>query len=147
MTKYDLIRDNVAWGTSFEKPWREALRKKYPSICNKNISDKFASMDSISNDNGIIIEHEHKKRKMKHDKYCSIVFNRCKFEKSVKQVERGIRQIYWWTCTDGLFYWELYDIDKQKDEFEFGWICNKKIGQKPVRGVYIKVAYLKKYED
>ena len=147
MKNYDLIRDNVKFGTRMETPWRNRLKKKYPSICNKNITDNFASMDSISNDNGVIIEHEHKQRSMKHDKYWSIFFNKCKFDKSAKQIQRGIRQIYYWTCTDGLYYWEFYDIEKQKHEFQFGRNGNFRTGEGARDIVNIKVEHIKKYED
>ena len=148
MKNYDLIRDNVKFGTRMETPWRTRLKKKYPSICNKNITDNFASMDSISNDNGVIIEHEHKKRNIKHDKYFSLFFNKCKFDKSVKQIQRGIRQIYYWTCDDGLFYWEMYDIEKQKHEFQFGRNGNfHGTGQGARDIVNIKIEHIKKYED
>lgn len=147
MKNYNLIKDNVEYGTKMEIPWRRRLQKKYPSIRNKNVSNQFSSMDSISTDNGVIIEHEHKQRHMKHDQYYSIFFNRCKFDKSIQQLKRGIGQIYYWTCTDGLYFWEFYDVEKQKDQFDYGRNGNFKSGEGARNVVNIKVEYIKKYVD
>ena len=40
---------------------------------------------------------------------------------------------------------ELIDVDKQKNQYSFGKICNKQRNVKTDDGLYIKMKYLKKY--
>ena len=144
---YSLVNKNLKYGISKEKPWRNRLSKKYPSIRDNNKDNKFSSMDSYSDDNGICIEHEHKQRNIKHNQYWSLFFNKSKFDKSVKKLEQNIRQIYYWTCKDGLYYWELTDPEAQIDEYEFGRNGNFQTGEGNRDIVNIRMDYIKKYED
>lgn len=144
----DLIikRENFKSGNLGEIKWINKLRKKYPNIFNNNTKDKFAKMDAYSNDNDIEIEHEHKQRNIYHNQYEGLMVNKCKIDYSIKQLQKGIRQIYYWTCKDGLFFWELTDIEKQKDEIIYNKNGNYKRGDKITKVVDIKTKYLKKYE-
>ena len=90
---YRLVNENLKYGISKEIGWRKRLSKKYPSIRDNNTKDKFSSMDSYSDDNGICIEHEHKQRNIKHNQYWSLFFNRSKFDKSVIQLEQNINMM------------------------------------------------------
>ena len=117
---YRLVNENLNYGISKEKPWRKLLSKKYPSIKDNNSKNKFSSMDSISNDNGEIIEHEHKSRKrLRYNQYCGPMVNACKIHKGIDKIKNGIRQIFYWTLEDDnndMYYWELTDLELQKDE-------------------------------
>tara|TARA_R110002153_G_scaffold66504_1_gene177663 strand:- start:231 stop:692 length:462 start_codon:yes stop_codon:yes gene_type:complete len=148
---YSLVSKNIKYGISKEVQWRKLLSKKYPSIIDNNKENKFSSMDSISNDNGIIIEHEHKSRKrLKYNQYRGLMLNACKIHKGIKKIQSGVRQIFYWTLEDDnkdMYYWELTDLEKQQDEIVFyrngNFITNE--GYRDV--VDIKWEYLKKYED
>ena len=148
---YGLVNKNLKYGISKEVEWRKILSKKYPSIRDKNKDNKFSSMDSYSDDNGICIEHEHKsRRKLKYNQYRGPMLNACKIHKAQKKVKDGIRQIFYWTLEDDnkdMYDWELTDLEKQQDELVFyqngNFITNE--GNRDV--VDIKWKYLKKYED
>jgi hypothetical protein len=145
---YNLIKQNFTTGRIAEISWLKRLNKKYPSILDNNIKDKYSSMDAISNENGIIIEHEHKNRHTtNHYKYDGLMVNECKITKSIKQLKKGIRQIFYWTCKDGLYYWELTDIEKQKNEILYYRNGNIKTGEGKRDVVDIKTKYLRRYED
>ena len=73
--------------------------------------------------------------------------NECKITKSIKQLKKGIRQIFYWTCIDGLYYWELTDPIAQKHEYEFGRNGNFQTGEGFRNIVNIRMDYIKKYED
>ena len=145
--KINFIKKNVEAGVKFEKPWRKILKTKYPSIIDNNIKDRFSHMDAFSNDNNIPIEHEHRSRNVYHNQYRGLMLNKCKIDYSIDQLKKNIRQIYYWSCKDGLFYWELYDIEKQKDEIIYYRNGNLKndCGLRDV--VDIKTNFLKKYID
>ena len=55
-----------------------------------------------------------------------------------------LKQIIYWPCKDGIFYWELYDEEKQKQEYTFGKNCNKELNQKLQDMVYVKIKCLTK---
>ena len=140
------IKKNVEFGMKFEKPWRKILKKKYPSIIDNNIEDRFCHMDALSSDNGELIEHEHRSRDVYHNQYRGLMLNKCKIDYSIKQLKKNIRQIYYLSCKDGLYFWELKDPEKQKDEMIYyrnGNLKNK-CGLRDV--VDIKKKYLTKYE-
>tara|TARA_R110002126_G_scaffold290431_1_gene447360 strand:- start:76 stop:555 length:480 start_codon:yes stop_codon:yes gene_type:complete len=143
--KYSLIRNNFVSGRKGEIEWIKILKNKYPSIIDNNTIDKFSSMDAISNENGILIEHELKSRNIHHNKHDGLMFNECKMKKSIKQLEKGIRQIYYWNCTDGLYYWEFTDMKKQKDEMIFSRNGNHQTGEGDRDIVDIKTEFLKLY--
>lgn len=92
-----------------------------------------------------IKEYELKSRTIKHNQYDSLVFGLNKFEYSIKQLKNNIEQIYLFYCTDGLYYWKLEDEIKQKNEYYFGMISNRKRNDKSHQAVFIYTKYLKKY--
>ena len=93
-----------------------------------------------------IIEYELKSRNIKYMQYPTIICGKNKFEYAKKRLLKGIKPIFLFYFLDGLYYWELKDIDKQKNEFSFGKICNKKRNDKKIDdGLFIKMEYLKKY--
>jgi len=146
---YSLVNENLKYGISKEGNWRKILSKKYPSIKDNNSKNKFSSMDSISNDNGEIIEHEHKSRKrLKYNQYCGPMINACKINKAQKKVKEGIRQIFYWTLEDDnndMYYWEFLDIDTQKDEIVFNRNGNFQTGEGYRDVCDIKWKYLTKW--
>ena len=96
---------------------------------NKNtnkINKKYYAMDyAITDDNGKLLEElELKSRRIKHNKFPTLVFGKTKYIHSLKQLSNGIKQTYLFNCSDGLYKWELTDPVIQKDEFYEGSICN-----------------------
>ena len=142
---YSLVKKNLKFGISKEIAWRKTLSVKYPSIRDNNIENKYSSMDSISDDDGIVKEHEHKQRNIRHNQYWSLFFNKSKFNKSIIQIKKGIRQIFYWTCKDGLYYWELHDPELQKDEYSFGSNGNFQTGEGARDIVDVKIKYIQKF--
>tara|TARA_R110002126_G_scaffold215698_1_gene361761 strand:+ start:341 stop:781 length:441 start_codon:yes stop_codon:yes gene_type:complete len=143
---YRLIRQNFLLGRAGEIKWIKILRKQYPSIIDNNEKDRYSSMDACSVDNDILIEHELKCRKITHNQYRGLMVNKCKIDKSIINLNNNIRQIYYWSCLDGLYYWELYDFEKQKNELIFYKNGNKSAGLPITDVVDIKTKYLTKYE-
>ena len=142
----ELRQQNFTKGRIAELKWMSILKKQYPTIKDRNIKNPFSKMDAISKDNNIKIEHEHKNRDtIKHDQYRGLMVNQCKIDYSVKRLKKGIRQIYYWTCSDGLYYWELTDITKQKNELIYYRNGNLQTNEGHRDVVDIKKKYLKKY--
>ena len=146
---YEMKRNNLKFGSEEEKEFYNILKKSknvYSYEIHKN--NKFSKMDLFEMDEkneNITSEHEVKGRNIYHNQYWSLFFNKCKFEYSLEQLKKGIKQIYYWKCKDGLFYWELYDEIKQKNEFKFGRNGNFQTGEGLRDIVNIKVEYIKKY--
>ena len=146
MINRTLQKLNFTNGRIAEIKWLEILKNQYPTIIDNNLIDIMSSMDGISFDNNITIEHEHKNRiNTRHNQYSGLMVNECKIRKSIEQLKKGIRQIYYWTCSDGLYYWELLDLDKQKKQMKFYRNGNFKSGEGQRDVVDIKWQYLKKY--
>ena len=144
---YRLIRNNFNKGRIAEIQWLKILQKQYPSIQDNNIINKFAHMDASSTDNDIMIEHEHKNREtINHYKYDGLMINECKIKYSKEQLKKGIRQIFYWTCKDGLYYWELTNFEKQKEQMKFYRNGNYASGEGARDVVDIKKEYLQLYK-
>ena len=141
------VADLVAYGKEKEKQFLDKLKSTYPSISDNNEDNEFASMDFSSCDDNEFIEHEYKHRiKYRHDQFVEgLMFDRSKLRYMDYRVRQGIRQIVYWHCSDGVYCWELTDIDKQVDEFTISTNCNKQIDQQPKEIVYVKNKYLKKF--
>lgn len=141
------IADLVAYGKEKEKQFLDKLKSTYPSLSDNNEEDQYSSMDFSSCDDGVLIEHEYKHRiKYRHDQfYEGLMFDCSKFRYMDYRVRQGVRQIVYWHCSDGVYYWELTDMDKQVDEFTISTNCNTQIDQEPKAIVYIKNKYLKKF--
>ena len=155
---YSLVNKNLKYGISKEIEWRKRLSKKYPSIRDNNKDNKFSSMDSYSDDNGICIEHEHKQRKDIRYKNTTTkgkwitgpMVNVCKIHKGIEQIKKGVRQIFYWTLEDDnndMYYWELTDLELQKDEIVFTRNGNYQTGEGARNVVDIKWKYLTKWKD
>lgn len=139
---------NFSDGRMAELKWIQKLKKDYKTITDNNIKNKYSHMDAISNDNGETIEHEHKNRTTyRHNQFRGLMLNKCKIDYSNEQLKKGIRQIYYWSCKDGLYYWELYNLEKQKDEIIYYRNGNLKTNEGCRDVVDIKSAFLKKYEE
>ena len=146
MINKTLQKLNFTNGRKAEIKWLEILKNQYPTIIDNNLIDIMSSMDGISFDNNITIEHEHKNRiNTRHNQYSGLMVNECKIRKSIEQLKKGIRQIYYWSCSDGLYYWELIDLEKQKKQMKFYRNGNFKSGEGQRDVVDIKWQYLKKY--
>jgi hypothetical protein len=146
MKNNELKQKNIDFGVSKEIEFMNNIRINYPSIRANNKKDKYASMDCISDDNGEIIEHEHKYRNINHDDYVGLMFNRCKFYNSLEQIKNGIRQFYWWSCKDGIYYFELKDFEKQKHMLIFGENGNFQLGESKKKVIDVKTEYLIKFQ-
>ena len=149
MINKTLQKLNFTNGRKAEIEWLKILKNQYPSIIDNNLIDEMSSMDAISFDNNITIEHEHKNRiNTRHNQYSGLMVNECKINKSIEKLKNnmGIRQIYYWSCSDGLYYWELTNIEKQKKELRFYRNGNFISGEGQRDVVDIKWQYLKKYE-
>ena len=150
VVNYTLKNKNLKYGISKEVGWRKILSKKYPSIRDKNKNNKFSSMDGYSDDCGIKIDHEHKaRRNLKYNQYRGVLLNACKIYNSAKKIKQNVRQIFYWTLVDDnntLYYWELTDLEKQKDELVFYRNGNMVTGEGHRDVVDIKWEYLKKYD-
>ena len=140
-----LIAENVARGVAHEPFWIGKLKSKYPTIISNNITNKFSKMDAMAIHNGQVIEFEHKKRNCNHNTFVGLMVNESKLRYSIEQLKKNVRQIYFWSCKDGIFFWELKDFEKQKHELIFGQNSNKKIGQPQVDIVDIKTKYLQRF--
>lgn len=115
---------------------------------NKNIRkylDRYAIKDYylVDKEGKTIHEYELKTRRVKHNTYPSVVFGLNKYNHSLKQLKKNIRQTYLFRCEDGLYGWELKDVEEQKDEYYFGNISNRARNDKEHPAVFIKSQYLK----
>jgi len=116
---------------------------------NKNLykyRDEFSIMDFFElKDNNLVCEYELKTRRIKHDKYGSLMMGKNKFEYSIEAIKKGIRQIYLWNCSDGLYMWELKDVEEQAEEYCYGTGGNYARGDKSRDVVYISIKYIKPF--
>ena len=140
-----VIAENVKRGISYEPHWIRKLKSNYPTIVSNNVTNKYAKMDATAIHNGQMIEFEHKQRNCNHNTFVGLMINESKLRYSIEQLKKNVRQIYFWSCKDGIFFWELSDFEKQKSELIFGQNSNKQIGQPNVNIVDIKTKFLKKY--
>ena len=149
--KKRLTRKLLAIGKAGEIKMLEILKKKYENVVDNNITNKYSTMDF--SDNTMKVDFEIKNRHDKtHDQYnknsydLGLMYGRNKFDYSLERLKLGYKQIVYWPCKDGIFYWELYDPEKQNNEYTFGKNCNKELNQKPQDIVYVKIKYLTKLE-
>ena len=148
MINHTLRKKNFKDGREAELIWLDILRKSYDNLIDNNETNPYAHMDALTNDNNEAIEHEHKNRiDFRHNQFRGLMLNKCKLDYSKKQLLKGIRQIYYWNCKDGLYYWELKDLELQKDEIIYYRNGNFKTNEGFRDVVDIKTAFLKKYEE
>ena len=147
--KKTLTRKLLAIGKEGEIKMLEILKKKYNNVVDNNIDNKYSTMDF--SDNIMKVDFECKNRvKYTHDQFdknsydLGLMYGRNKFDYSLERLKLGYRQIIYWPCKDGIFYWELYDEEKQKQEYTFGKNCNKELNQKLQDMVYVKIKCLTK---
>tara|TARA_R110002072_G_scaffold209146_1_gene366715 strand:- start:1631 stop:2074 length:444 start_codon:yes stop_codon:yes gene_type:complete len=136
---------DLRFGKQNEKKVLEILKKNNNTI--KKYKYKYSTFDFYLRDENKkkVIEYELKSRNIKYNQYPTIICGLNKFEYAIKRLLKGIRPIFLFYFTDGLYYWELIDVDKQKNQYSFGKICNKQRNDKTDDGLYIKMKYLKKY--
>ena len=146
-----LKRKLLAVGKAGEIKMLEILKKKYDNVVDNNIENKYSTMDFT--DNTMKIDFECKNRFIyTHDQFDKdgyvggLMYGRNKFDYSLKRLKEGYKQIVYWPCRDGIFYWELYDEEKQKDEYTFGKNCNKDMSQQLQDVVYVKIKSLTKLQ-
>ena len=139
-------------GSVAEQVILERLKNDIPkdhniNIIDNNITNKFSTMDfTYYNDDKPVTDVEHKYRiNYKHDHfYNGLMYGKNKYEYGLKRLKEGITHRVYWTCSDGIFFWELKDPELQKDEFNFGPNCNKNINQEIKDMIYVKCKYLQK---
>lgn len=147
MINHTLRNKNFRDGKLAEINWLKILSKKYKTLVDNNETNKYSHMDAYSSDNNILIEHEHKNRsKYNHNQFRGLMLNKCKIDYSKEQLKKGIRQIYYWNCKDGLYYWELKDLETQKNEIIYYRNGNLKTNEGYRDVVDIKCNFLKKFE-
>ena len=99
----------------------------------------------LTNEKGDVThEWELKTRRVESNKYPSTVFGYNKFEHSIKALKGGVKQTYLFNFTDGLYSWDLYNEETQKEEFEIGVCANRKRYDKEHKAVYVFSKYLTK---
>lgn len=145
-----VIKQNFISGKKGEEKILKILKNKYENIVDNNIENKYSTMDF--SDNTLKIDFECKHREpYTHDQFnkgydLGLMYGRNKFDYSVERLKEGYRQIVFWICKDGIFYWELKDAEKQKKEYSFGMNSNKNSGQSLKHVVYVKLDFLTKLE-
>ena len=113
---------------------------------------KYAVMDFTDNIAKLEIECKNREGN-KHNDFdgdCDtngLCFGRNKYYYAIERLKLGYKFIVYFNCSDGIFYWELTNSEKQKDEYTFGMGGNKKIGQRPTQLIYIKTKYLQKFQQ
>lgn len=126
---------------------KESLNKNHTLVDN-NITNKFSIMDFTSIDSNTypVTDYEHKYRiEYNHNHfYNGLMFGKNKYNYSLSRLQNGIRQLYYWTCADGIYFWELINPIQQQNEFSFGMNSNKQLNQSPQEMVYVKCKYLTK---
>ena len=123
---------------------KKVLPENHKINDNNNIS-RFSRMDfTYYIENKPITDIEHKYRiGYKHNQFQDgLMYGKNKYDYGLKRLEEGISHRIYWTCSDGIFFWELTDPTLQKDEFTFGTGRNTDIGQKKTPMVYVKSKYL-----
>ena len=139
-------------GKNAEKVILDKLTKNLQpnySIIDNNLTNKYSTMDFTSYfENKPITDIEHKYRiDYKHDHfYNGLMYGKNKFDYGVDRLKLGISHRIYWTCSDGIYYWELKDDNLQQDEYSVGPNCNKNINQKESLMVYVKCKYLKRFD-
>jgi len=127
--------------------------KNILKLLNDNISDNirqytnyYSIMDYYDTDENenIIAEYELKSRRIKHNQYNSLIFGKNKFDKSITQLEKNIKQIYLFNCIDGVYKWELTDAVKQQGEYYFSMNGNYARNDKPHSVCNIRTKYLQR---
>jgi hypothetical protein len=146
-----LTRQLLARGKEGEIKMLEILKKKYDNIVDNNIENKYSTIDF--SDNKLKIDFECKNRVTKtHNQFDKtgyvggLMYGRNKFDYSLKRLKEGYKQIVYWPCSDGIWFWELYDPEKQKHEYTFGENSNKELNQQLKDVVYVKTKYLTKLQ-
>ena len=144
----NVIRENFISGKVGEEKILKILKKKYENIIDNNIKNKFSTMDFSDNTLKIDFECKHREQ-YTHNQFnngydLGLMYGRNKFDYSVERLKEGYRQIVFWMCRDGIWFWELTDPEKQNRQYTFGKNSNKNSGQPPKDVVYVKLDYLTK---
>lgn len=139
-----LKNDDMKFGNMNEETILKYLRN---TISNKifKYKNKYSLMDYYQKDDNdnIIAEFELKSRRIKHNQYESLIFGQNKFNNSVKQIDKNIKQIYLFNCVDGLYKWELTNPTLQKEEYYFTMCGNYRRNDKSTSVCNIRTQYLK----
>ena len=144
--QYKLFAEkNAELGKIAELEFFKILKKQYPTLISNR---EFAVMDFTSRDT-VLDEHEYKFRAgigdggINHNSFSEgLMCGKNKLNHSLKAIKKNIRQIYYWGCLDGIYYWEL--TEKTKDQYTMGLNGNIKNNQSKQPVFYIKPEFLKK---
>ena len=140
----EIKKKDLKFGMENEKKVLKILKETFKNIEMKHYKFKYHTLDFYGkHNNKKCVEFELKSRNINHNKYNSLIFGKNKFLYSLKRLKKGIRQIYLFNCLDGIYYYELINEEKQKNEFYFGDICSKKRNDKIHDGIHIKIKYIK----
>ena len=149
--KKQLTLKLIAIGKMGEEKIMKLLKQKYPDIQDNNIENEYSTMDFT--DDTKKMDFEIKNRcKYNHDEFDKsgyiggLMYGKNKFDYIVKRHKLGYKHKVFWICKNGIFYWSIYDPEKQKDQYTFGNNCNKDLGQRLQEMVYVKIKYLKKLQ-
>ena len=107
---------------------------------------RYSLMDYlVYNENDkVILEYELKTRRVSSQAYPSFCFGENKLNHAIKNKENGIRTIFLFKLSDGLFCWE-YDNSKV-EEYYIGSITNKARNDLPHSACFVYTKYLKKLD-
>ena len=115
-----------------------------------NILDKNKDKDYVKDKIDITQierEYELKTRNKNHDYYDDVGFSINKLEYALERQKLGIKQTFLIKFLDGIFKWNLKDLEKQKDEIRYGFIGNWNRNDKTDKAFFINKKYLKRLSD
>tara|TARA_R110000737_G_scaffold281899_1_gene288538 strand:- start:150 stop:596 length:447 start_codon:yes stop_codon:yes gene_type:complete len=108
------LQKDLKFGLGQEVIIKDVLEKQFDTKLRK--LPHFDPFDFIGN-NCVV---EIKSRRIRHNQYDTIFFGLNKLKKGKMYLQEKIRVYFVFNCNDGIYYWELYDYDKQiNKEFIF----------------------------
>ena len=111
-------QQDLSFGLSNEKKQKNKLENHFGILTKtKDIYDHF----DYFNNNYFL---ELKSRRINHNQYSSLIFDKCKYDKGLELIDKGYRVIFVWDCIDKMVWWELKKNDKQS-YFKTGGRCDR----------------------
>ncbi len=101
---------DLNFGLKQEEIQQEKIENKYGKL---HKLDRFNNFDYYNEQYYI----ELKSRRIKHNQYSTLFFNKKKLDKANEVIKKGYKVIFIWNCIDGLYCWEYTGENKQLDEY------------------------------
>ena len=96
-----MLKNDLMFGLKSEKWIKSILEKKYGDLEKLDPYNKFDFK-------GDKIYIEVKTRRMKHDKYPTLMFSKKKLDKGLELfTDNGVNIVFLWRCYDGIFGWDF----------------------------------------